>query len=73
MVDIDSLLARADAAVVVPDSEIAEPRRGVLLKTVLDLLGDRVRLGRMAACARRLAQPDAAAHVVTVLEMIRRD
>jgi UDP-N-acetylglucosamine--N-acetylmuramyl-(pentapeptide) pyrophosphoryl-undecaprenol N-acetylglucosamine transferase len=68
-----AVLARADAAVVVPDSEIAEPRRGVLLKTVLDLLGDRVRLGRMAACARRLAQPDAAAHVVTVLEMIRRD
>ena len=67
-----AVLAAADAAVVVADDEIAELHRGVLLKTVLDLLGDRVRLSRMATCAQRLARPDAAANVVDVLEVIRR-
>jgi UDP-N-acetylglucosamine--N-acetylmuramyl-(pentapeptide) pyrophosphoryl-undecaprenol N-acetylglucosamine transferase len=57
-------MEQAGAAVVVPDGELSAPR---LAREVGALLGDRSRLAAMAAAARRLARPDAAAEVAREL------
>jgi UDP-N-acetylglucosamine--N-acetylmuramyl-(pentapeptide) pyrophosphoryl-undecaprenol N-acetylglucosamine transferase len=53
-------MARAGAAVVVPDAELTPAR---LAAEVRALLADRARLGAMAAASAALARPDAAARI----------
>ena len=53
-------MAEAGAAVVVPDAEIDAPR---LRREVETLLADPERLRAMAAAARAVARPDAAARI----------
>ena len=61
-------MAEAGAAVVVEDLEL-QPQRLAALSA--ELLGDRPRLGAMAAASRSLARPDAAQRVAAqVLEAI---
>ena len=67
-----AVLVGAGAAVVVPDVDLGGARQGILLETVLALLGDPPRLAAMAEAARGLARPDAAANIVALLETIRR-
>ena len=50
-------MEEAGAAVVIADADLTAQR---LARTVAELLGDRPRLGQMAAASRRLARPDAA-------------
>jgi UDP-N-acetylglucosamine--N-acetylmuramyl-(pentapeptide) pyrophosphoryl-undecaprenol N-acetylglucosamine transferase len=57
-------MAQGGAAVVLPDDELDGPR---LAHEVATLLADRSRLAEMAAAARRLARPDAAAEVAREL------
>ncbi len=57
-------MADAGAAVVIADGELTAAR---LAEQVTELLGDRARLGRMAAASRSLARPDAAAEVAREL------
>jgi UDP-N-acetylglucosamine--N-acetylmuramyl-(pentapeptide) pyrophosphoryl-undecaprenol N-acetylglucosamine transferase len=54
------LLAREDAALLIPESELSPER---FVKEVTALLGDPARMAAMAAKARPLAHPDAAAHI----------
>jgi UDP-N-acetylglucosamine--N-acetylmuramyl-(pentapeptide) pyrophosphoryl-undecaprenol N-acetylglucosamine transferase len=57
------------AALVIPDAELTAER---LRAEVATVLGDEVRLGEMAASARRLAKPDAARRIADeVLEAAR--
>ncbi len=59
-------LADAGAAVHLEESRLAD----ALLETVLDLLDDEQRRTHMAAAARRMARPDAAATIArAVLEV----
>jgi UDP-N-acetylglucosamine--N-acetylmuramyl-(pentapeptide) pyrophosphoryl-undecaprenol N-acetylglucosamine transferase len=63
-------MARAGAAVVVPDAELTAPR---LAQEVATLLADRSRLSSMARAAEQLARPDAARAVAgELLEAARR-
>ena len=63
-------VARAGAAVVVPDAELTGRR---LCETLRELLGDRERLSAMAQASRRLGRPDAAEQLARmVLEVARR-
>jgi UDP-N-acetylglucosamine--N-acetylmuramyl-(pentapeptide) pyrophosphoryl-undecaprenol N-acetylglucosamine transferase len=55
------LLAEADAALLIPESELSTDR---FVQEVTALLGDAERLATMAAKARTLAHPDAANHIV---------
>jgi len=57
-------LARAGAAVVVPDAELTGP---ALAQTVSGLLDDEERRTRMAAAARRLGRPDAAGRIAELV------
>jgi len=57
-------MEQAGAAVVIPDGELSAPR---LAREVGALLADRSRLAAMAAAARRIARPDAAAEVAREL------
>ncbi len=54
------LLAEADAALLIPESELSTER---FVQEVTALLGNAERLATMAAKARTLAHPDAAAHI----------
>jgi UDP-N-acetylglucosamine--N-acetylmuramyl-(pentapeptide) pyrophosphoryl-undecaprenol N-acetylglucosamine transferase len=60
-------LAGANAAVLVPDEECDGARLDVELRT---LLTDPARLESMAAAARRLARPDAAARLADLVEEV---
>jgi UDP-N-acetylglucosamine--N-acetylmuramyl-(pentapeptide) pyrophosphoryl-undecaprenol N-acetylglucosamine transferase len=62
-------MAAAGAAVVIADDELTPARLG---REVAQLVSDRVRLGAMAAAARRLARPDAANEVARVLVEVAR-
>lgn len=55
------LLAHADAALLIPESELSTER---FVREVTALLGDTERLAAMGAKARTLAHPDAAPHIV---------
>jgi UDP-N-acetylglucosamine--N-acetylmuramyl-(pentapeptide) pyrophosphoryl-undecaprenol N-acetylglucosamine transferase len=55
------LLAQADAALLIPESELTAER---FVQEVTALLGNPERLATMAAKARTLAHPDAANHIV---------
>ena len=57
-------MSEAGAAVVIPDAELSGPRLGA---EVAALLADEHRLSAMAAAARRLARPRAAADVAAEL------
>jgi UDP-N-acetylglucosamine--N-acetylmuramyl-(pentapeptide) pyrophosphoryl-undecaprenol N-acetylglucosamine transferase len=62
-------MADRGAAVVVPDAELDADR---LAREAGALLGDRDRLERMAAAARALSRPDAAARIAArILELAR--
>ena len=54
------LLAQANAALLIPESEMSAKR---FVTEVTALLGDSERMATMAAKARTLAHPDAAAHI----------
>ena len=58
------VLAAAGAAVLLPEPELSPDR---LVREVTALLEDPARLAAMAARARALATPDAAAHLVDVV------
>lgn len=53
-------LARAGAAVLIPEKELTSER---LVRTVRELMCDPSRLARMAAASRKLAHPDAAREI----------
>ncbi|RME51561.1 MAG: undecaprenyldiphospho-muramoylpentapeptide beta-N-acetylglucosaminyltransferase [Caldilineae bacterium] len=60
-------LAEQGAAVILPDAELAER----LLPVTLELLDDAERRSAMAAAARKLARPDAAHAIATLIEELR--
>ena len=60
-------LARAGAAVIIPQAELSGER---LAETLLELADNPERLTRMGTCARQLAKPDAAAKIVDRLEAL---
>jgi UDP-N-acetylglucosamine--N-acetylmuramyl-(pentapeptide) pyrophosphoryl-undecaprenol N-acetylglucosamine transferase len=57
------LLAQADAALLIPESELSPER---FVNEVTDLLASPERLAAMSAKARALAHPDAAAHIAAM-------
>ncbi len=61
------LLARNDAAVLIRESELTSLH---LNNTILELFADRKRLAEMGANARKLAHPDAAAHIARIAARI---
>jgi len=64
-------MARAGAAVVIPDAELTGPR---LAQEVGRLLADRVRLATMARASEAVARPDAASEIAReLLAMARQD
>jgi len=63
-----SWMARAGAAVVVPDGELTGPR---LAAEVGRLIGDPARLAAMARASAGLARPEAAAEIATTLLAVR--
>jgi len=60
-------LADRGAAIVVRDEALPE---GTLSRTLIDLLDHPERLAAMSACARRLARPDAAYLLLSLVEQI---
>jgi UDP-N-acetylglucosamine--N-acetylmuramyl-(pentapeptide) pyrophosphoryl-undecaprenol N-acetylglucosamine transferase len=70
-----AVLGTTGAAIVVPDGDLGGvPRgtQGVLLPTILELLGDEARRATMATAARSLARPEAAANIVALLAGVAR-
>jgi UDP-N-acetylglucosamine--N-acetylmuramyl-(pentapeptide) pyrophosphoryl-undecaprenol N-acetylglucosamine transferase len=61
------LLARNDAAVLIHETELTPQR---LVDTIAGLFSDRARLSQMSANARKLAHPDAAAHVAQIASRV---
>lgn len=61
-------LAGQGAAVVLPESEMAEK----LLPSVMELLRDRDRLARMSAASRSLARPEAAFNIAAALRQLQK-
>lgn len=63
------VLVEEGAAIKLPDAEL---QRGALLTTVLSLLSDRERLEMMAAEMRRLARPEAAHNIASLVRSVAR-